>query len=151
MANNEANTKIKVLIVDESEIVRIYLRDIFWINGFENYCELMSATNLNDAEAIVADPKTRPDVIFLALSLRKKVDGHTHIDPKNSFAFVRSIKSDPALQHIKVFIISSLLKEQFEKDIAESKVDKYISKDQNLPKDMIPIIKSFTGAMQPTA
>jgi DNA-binding NarL/FixJ family response regulator len=141
--------KIKVLIADGSELIRIYFQDIFWINGFESCCELSSASDLDETEAIVADPKTTPDVIFLGLSLRKNVDGRAVTDPKYSFEFAHRLKSDPVLKRIKIFIFSSHMEKQFEQDAADSKVDKYIYKDQNLPKDLVAIISSFTGSCEP--
>jgi len=143
--------KIKVLIADGSELIRIYFRDIFWINGFENCCELSTASDLDETEAMVADPKTAPDVIFLGLSLHKKIDGRILTDPKYSFEFARRIKSDPTLHTIKVFIFSSHMEKQFEQDAVDAKADRYIYKDQNLPKDLVAIISSFTGTCQPTS
>jgi CheY-like chemotaxis protein len=142
--------KIKVLIADGSELVRIYFRDIFWINGFENCCDLSVAADLDETEAIVKDPATRPDVIFLGLSLRKKIDGRTFIDPKYSFEFAHRIKTDPELRHIKIFVFSSHMEKQFERDAKNAQVDQYVYKNQNLPKDIVAIIDSFTEPCKPT-
>jgi CheY-like chemotaxis protein len=136
--------KVKVLIADGSEFIRIYFRDVFWINGFEDCCELSTTADLDATEAMVADPEKRPDVIFLGLSLRKKVDGRFVTDPRYSFEFARRIKSDPALRHIKVFVFSSHMEKRFERDAKDANVDKYIYKNQNLPKDLVALIASFT-------
>jgi CheY-like chemotaxis protein len=143
--------KIKVLIADGSELIRIYFADIFWINGFENQCELHMACDFEAVESIVADPETRPDVIFLGLSLPKKVAGRIVTDPEYSFEFTHRIKSDPQLRNIKIFIISSHAEKRFEREAEKAKVDRYIYKNQSMPSDIAEVVRGMVEAYQSAA
>lgn len=145
-----ANAKPKVLLVDDDEIIQIYFHDIFWIYGFEKRCELLSATNLDDAERMVTDPASRPDIIFLDLALPKKVGERTLIDPKYSFEFLQRIKKDPNLASIKVMIFSGHTEKEFVDEATAAGADGYIHKEQSLPKDLIAAINSAIDGVKKT-
>jgi CheY-like chemotaxis protein len=142
-----ANAKLKILLVDDDEIVGIYFHDIFWIYGFEDRLELAIATNLDDAERIVADATKRPDVIFLDLALPKKVGERTIIDPKYSFDFVERVKHDPKLASVKVMIFSGHSEKEYVDEAKARGADGYIHKEQSLPKDLIATIKAMYVAV----
>lgn len=142
------NTKLKILLVDDDEIIRIYFHDIFWIYGFENRCELTIANNLDEAEKIVADASTRPDVIFLDLALPKKVEERTLIEPKYSFEFLEKIKHDPKTKHIKVMIFSGHAEKEYMDEAQAKGADGYIHKEQSLPKDLVAMINKVIDGMQ---
>jgi len=140
---NESRTKI--LLVDDDEIIRIYFHDIFWIYGFESRCDLTMAVNLDEAEKIVADPETRPDIIFLDLTLPKKVGERTLIDPEYSFEFLERIKADPATKGIKVMIFSGHAEKEFQEEAKAKGADGYVHKEQSLPKDLVDVINKVLG------
>ncbi len=142
------NAKLKVLLVDDDEIIRIYFHDIFWIYGFESRCDLAIAANLDDADRIVMDPATRPDVIFLDLALPKKVGERTLIDPKYSFEFLEKIKKDPELHKIKVMIFSGHSEKEYVDEAKARGADGYIHKEQSLPKDLIATINSVINGIK---
>jgi len=137
--------KLKVLLVDDDEIIRIYFHDIFWIHGFEKDCELTITEDLDQAEAVMADPAKRPDIIFLDLGLPKKVDGRTIIDPKYSFEFTRKIKEDPSLAHIKIFIFSGHSEAEFREEAKTVHADGYIDKGENLVTDIVRMIAGLVA------
>ena len=61
---SEDTKKIKILIVDSDEMMRIYFRDIFWIHGRSGQYEVVMASTIEEAEKLVFDINTRPDTIF---------------------------------------------------------------------------------------
>ncbi|HVN26076.1 MAG TPA: response regulator [Candidatus Paceibacterota bacterium] len=137
--------KTRILLVDDDEIIRIYFHDVFWIYGFERTCDLAVAQNLDDAEKAVADPASRPDVVFLDLAIPKKVEDRTIIDPENSFAFLERIKRDPATKDIKVLIFSGHSEKEFQEEAEAKGADGYIHKEQTMPKDLVEIINNVVG------
>jgi len=137
--------KPKILLVDDDEIIRIYFHDIFWIYGFENRCELAIATNLDDAEKIVADPTTRPTVVFLDLALPKKMGERTVIDPNDSFAFLERIKHDPETKGVKVMIFSGHSEKEYMDEAKAKGADGYVHKEQSLPKDLVATLNTVIG------
>ena len=137
-----ANAKYKILLVDDDEIIRIYFHDIFWIYGFEKKCELLSSNNLDEAERMVTDAATQPDIIFLDLSLPKKVGERTLIEPKYSFEFLDRVKKDPKLATTKVFIFTGHAEKEYMDEAKAHGADGYIHKEQTLPKDLIATINA---------
>jgi CheY-like chemotaxis protein len=135
-----ADKKTKVLIVDDDEVIRIYFHDIFWIYGFEDRCELSVAADLDAAERTVVDPASRPSIVFLDLSLPKKVGGRTVIDPRYSFDFVKRIKADPLMSETRVVMLSDHAEKEFEAEAKEAGVDIYLRKGENLPKDIVELV-----------
>ena len=141
--------KVKVLICERKDLIRIYLQDLFWMNGFEKSCDLSIVSNLDEADVVVANPETRPDVIFLGLSSsRKKIEERKAADLKYSAEFVRHIKADPDLQRIKVIMFSTQEEEELEKSAKGSDVEKYIYHAKNLPKDLVVVINDLIKEIQ---
>lgn len=141
-----SSRKLKVLLVDSDEIIRIYFHDIFWINGFEHRCELSVAADFETAERVIADPATRPDVMFLDLTLPKKVGDRTLVDPKYSFDLLQRVKGDPATKDIKVIIFSSHTEREFRDEAMAKGADQYLLKEQSLPKDLVAAVNRALGA-----
>ena len=146
--DQEQKRKIRVLICHENEVIRIYLRDIFWVNGFESCCEILDAPDLDEAERIANSAETRPDIIFLGTQLKKSIEGRTSIDPANSFAFAHRLRTDPAFGHIQILIFSTKAAKQLEEDINNADVDKYIYNEQTLPADLVVTITGLIKEAQ---
>jgi DNA-binding NarL/FixJ family response regulator len=138
-----ADKKTKVLLVDDDQIIRIYFHDVFWINGFENRCELYLASDLEAAERVIGNPETRPDIIFLDLVLPKKVDGRTISDPKNSFEFLKKIKADHLMAKTSVIIFSGESDKKLEKEAKKYGADGYLRKEASLAKDIVSLTNNL--------
>jgi CheY-like chemotaxis protein len=144
-----AHEKAKILLVDDEEIIRIYFHDIFWIYGFERRGDLTVVSNLAEAEKIVANPETRPDVIFLDLTIPQKIGERTVVDPEFSFAFLERIKKDPATKDVKVMIFSGHPEKEFQDEAQAKGADGFIHKEQSLPKDIVDVINKVLGGTVP--
>jgi len=113
-------TRRRVLIVDDSEIVARLLREELEAKGFE----IQYAPDAEKATSIILKRQTRPDLILLDINM-PKVDGGQ---------FCRFVKKNEMFRSIKVIFCSGEDKEKMKKLVAECGADGFISKDEFLGK-----------------
>lgn len=134
--------KIKILLVDDDEMIRILFRDIFWLHADADKYEVRSVDRVRKAEELLKDPLTRPDIIFLDLSLPYDNDESAKTTTDKSFYLLEKIKTDPELRTIKVFIFSGYDDPAYQARASELKADAYLVKSRNLPKDIIATVEN---------
>lgn len=140
--------KIKILLIDDDEIIRIYFQDVFWIYGLDKKFELNIVNDIKEGEKIINDPKTKPDIVFLDLVMPIKENGRTVVSPESSFAMLKKIKTDPNLQKIKVIIFSGHSEKSFIDKAKELGAEDYIIKGENMPKEMAEYIEKIAKDYQ---
>ncbi len=135
--------KTKVLLVDDSEIVRMYIKDIFWLHGLENKFELTITAGINEAEKVIMNPKKKPSLVLLDLSM-PMIDGNksTRTD-ETGFELLKKIKGNPKLKNTVVIIFSGFTESKYRKKAKELGADEYLVKDDHLPQDMVAVIERF--------
>lgn len=132
--------KFKLLIVDDNEMIRMYLRDIFWVHGLEPRLDITTVDNIEEAfEKASADPA--PDLIILDLSLPLKF-GERPVT-EGGFVLLEKLKEANKLEKIKVIIFSGLTEIRFRQRASDLGAQKYLVKDENLPKDIVDYIESL--------
>lgn len=137
------NKKIKILLVDDDELIRICFRDIFWIHGLETDYDVLIASGVEEAEKFIwGDRTTKPDIIFLDLIMPRHCNGrestwHTGID------LLKKIKEDPKTKDIKVVVYTAIDDDDVKKQVAEFGIESYLVKGDNLPKDLIDLLKKL--------
>ena len=135
----ETKQKIKILLIDGNEMMRIYFRDIFWIHGCSDRYEIAMASSLKEAEKILMEKKTRPNTIFLDLMMRVKEEEDNSPDGqiKRTLSFIEKIKSNKDLSDIKIIIHSSHREESLKEEVYKLGVDGYLIKGELMPKEII--------------
>ena len=130
--------KIKILLIDSDEMVRIYFRDVFWIHGRSDTYEITMVSSLEEAEKKIADKETRPDTIFLDV-MTVFPGEHNSSDEKikKTLSFIKKIKKDKDLSSIKMIIFSNINKESIKDEISKLGVDGFLTKGELMPKDII--------------
>jgi CheY-like chemotaxis protein len=113
-------TRRKVLIVDDSEIVAKLLADELAVKGFE----VQWAPDAEKAATIILRRQTRPDLILLDVNM-PKVDGGQ---------FCRFVKKNEMFQSIKVIFCSGEDRAKVERLVTECGADGFIPKDELLGK-----------------
>lgn len=113
-------TRRKVLIVDDSEIVAKLLADELAEKGFE----VQWAADAERAATIILRRQTRPDLILLDVNM-PKVDGGQ---------FCRFVKKNEMFQSIKVIFCSGEDRAKVERLVTECGADGFIPKDELLGK-----------------
>lgn len=139
---NESN-KIKILLVDDDEMVRIYFRDIFWIHGLEYKYELSTVENIKKAEGLINDPQTRPQIVFLDLVMPMEYQGKIITTPEAGFTLLKKIKSDPQLKNIIVIVFSGHEDEKLQKQAKDLGAETYLIKGDNLPKELVEFVEKI--------
>ncbi|MEK9154754.1 MAG: response regulator [Patescibacteria group bacterium] len=141
----DPSNKIKILLVDDDEMIRIYFRDIFWIHGLDNKYDLTTVESPQKAEAIISDPKTRPHIIFTDLVMPAEKDGRIITSPEAGLNFLKKIKTDPELKDVKVIVFSGHSEDTLKKQVKELGAENYMIKSDNLPKDLIEYVEKMIG------
>lgn len=130
--------KIKILLVDDDEMMRIYFRDIFWIHGRNDKYEVTMASSLEEALGVVMNKDTKPDTIFLDIMMPIK-GGKNSPDEQisRSLSFIEKVKGNKDITPTKIIIYSSQ-KEKFIKDeVYKLGADGYLVKGELMPKEII--------------
>ena len=142
--NNE--NKIKVLLIDDDEMIRIYFQDIFWIHGLDNKYELAVINNIKKAEDIINNPSTKPDIIFMDLVMPIEKDGRIITTPEAGLSLLKKIKDDEQLKKIKVIIFSGHDEESVKNQVKKLGAENYLIKGSNLPKELIEFIDKIASS-----
>lgn len=137
--------KIKILLIENDELMRIFFRDIFWIHGSGKNYELSISSSLKDGLEKIRDSK--PDTIFLDVMIPiEGEDNSTKEQISRSINFVEHLKSDKEMKDIKIVIYSSQkdknVKEMFEK----VGIDGYLIKGEMMPKEIIAFTDKINGS-----
>ena len=135
--NNEKN-KIKILLIDDDEMMRIYFRDIFWVHGGKNNYDIEIASSLDEGRKMLDDPDTKPDTIFLDLMLPLKGEKNSPDELLNrTMSFIKEVKDNNSFSCIKIIIYSSQKDKKIEEEVRKLGVDGFLIKGELMPKEII--------------
>lgn len=137
--------KIKVLLVDDDEIIRIYFQDIFWIHGLNNKYELTVVDDIKKAEDIINNSLIRPNIIFMDLVMPIEKDGRIVTTPEAGLSLLKKIKSDKQLKKIKVVVFSGHNEESIKNKVKELGAENYLIKGSNLPRELVEFIDKIAS------
>lgn len=135
--------KTKILLVDDSEIIRIFFHDIFWIHGLEENYDLQIVDNIEAAKKIINDPEKKPDIIFSDLVMTIIKDGKKIATSEAGLSLLKEIKSNPATKNIKVIIFSGYNDKETRDQALEAGADMYLAKEEHLPQDLIKVLEGL--------
>jgi len=135
---NLKTEKIKILLIDDDEMMRIYFRDIFWIHGRSDTYDVDMASSLEEAMSKVLNKETKPDTIFLDIMLPiKSIDDTSDKQIQRSFDFIEKIKNNKDISPTKIIIYSSQKEDIVKKEVEKMGADGYIIKGELMPKEII--------------
>ncbi len=136
--------KTKILLVDDNEIIRIFFRDVFWLHGLDDNFDLKLASGVEEAQKIIQDPSTRPDIIFLDLVMPMKKGETTVTSSEAGFFLLKEIKENPAYKNIKVIIFSSYSDKGSMDQAKKAGADMFLTKEEHLPQDLVRVVEGLT-------
>lgn len=137
------NKKIKILLVDDNDVIRLMFSNIFWLHGLDERYELLTVSHTEEAEVVVTNPATKPDIIFMGLVMPQEKEGKVSVSAETGFRFLERVKKDPALSHIRVIIFSSFGDEDFKERALALGAERYLKKSESVPQDIIETINSL--------
>lgn len=138
---------IKILLVDDDEMMRIYFRDIFWIHGRSSTYDVVMACSIAEAEKIVFDPQTKPDTIFLDVMM--PIAGQSNsVDAQvdRTIHFVEKIKQNKDISPTKIIIYSGQREKAIEEALVKAGADGYLIKGELMPKEIIDFTDKIHGS-----
>ncbi|MFA6177636.1 MAG: response regulator [Candidatus Paceibacterota bacterium] len=130
--------KIKILLIDSDEMMRIYFRDIFWIHGRSDIYEISMASSLEEAEKKITDKDIKPDTVFLDIMMTssgERISGDEQI--RKNLSFIERIKKDKDLSSIKIIIFSNKKEDSIKEEVSKLGVDGFLIKGELMPKEII--------------
>lgn len=133
----------KLLLIDDNEIVRILFSNLFWLHGLDEKYELTVVSHVNEAEEIINNPITRPDIIFTGLVMPFIKDGKKETSPEAGFSLLKKIKNNSETKNIAVIIFSSYAEQNYQDQALALGAKMYLKKSENMPQDLINIISSL--------
>lgn len=121
----------KILIVEDNEKNRRLLRDVLQFHGFE----VIEA--VNGEEGIIMARAEKPDIILMDMQM-PVMDG---------FAAIRTLKSDPTLNQIKIVAVTSFAMTGDREKIIAAGADGYVSKPIDT-RELPAMLKELSAGLQ---
>ena len=136
------DNKVKVLLVDDNEVIRMIFSNIFWLHGLDEQYELATVARIEDARARIDDPTTRPAIVFTGLVMPFEKSGKISPSAEAGFSLISYIKQNPTLNHIRVIVFSGYNDDALKEKSLALGAEQYLKKDENIPQDIISIIRA---------
>ncbi len=132
--------KIKILLVDDENLIRSLFSDAFQVYGGEDKYEIKTLSGVENFEKEVLS--YRPDIILLDLIMPlKNTNGTEQLSEEAGFSLLKELKTNPETKNISVIVFSNL-GDIMAKEKAESfGADAYMVKSETLPEDLIKAIE----------
>jgi len=135
--------KKKLLLIDDNEIIRLMFSNIFWLHGLDDKYKLTTVSSTSEASVFIANPATCPNIIFTGLVMPFEKNGKIETSAEAGFSLIKRIKEDPKTKHIRVVIFSNYNEEEYRTKAFALGAETYLAKGENMPQDLIQIIRSF--------
>lgn len=135
--------KKKILLIDDNEIVRLMFSNIFWLHGLDDQYELTTVGRVEEAYIFIANPSTKPDIIFTGLVMPFVKDGKIETSAEAGFSLLKRIKTDPETSSTRIIIFSGYNEDEYREQALALGAEMYLKKGENLPQDLIQLIRSF--------
>ena len=138
--------KVKILLIDDDEMMRIYFRDIFWIHSRKIQYDVIMASSIKEAEELINDKETRPDSIFLDVLLSTKGGKNTPAyQIARSLEFISKIKKDKEFSKIKIVLYSGHREQAINDSCVRLGIDGCITKGELMPREIIDFTDKLHG------
>lgn len=144
---NTTSNKIKILLIDNDEMMRIFFRDIFWIHGRSDAYDVETALSIEEAEKKITDENTKPDIIFIDINMSTPYGKNSSDDQtQKCLSFVEKIRKNKDLASIKIVIFSSQKEELIKEAFSKLGVKEYLIKGELMPKEIIAFTDKIHGS-----
>lgn len=133
----------KILIIDNDEMMRIFLRDVFWVHGksAQDY-EVDTTKTIVEAREYLKDHAPEcPDIIFLDLATPNASASGRKSEMETAIAFIREIKTkSPCKSKTSVVIFSSYDDPEIREEAKEAGAAHFLVKGEYMPKEIIDFV-----------
>lgn len=128
---------IKIVVIENDEFMKIFLKDVFWIHG-DGRNKIHLFGSFNKAREFLKEPDNKPNLIISGLGLPEEDNGKPLIE--NGFCFFQELKSNPETKDIKIIVFSNFGDKEIEERAIKLGVDRFMVKGEYLPHEIIRII-----------
>lgn len=134
---------MKILLIDDNEIVRLMFSNVFWLHGLDDKYALTTVGSIEEAYVFISNRDTRPDIIFTGLVMPFEKDGRKETSAEAGFSLLKRIKADHETESIRVIVFSGYNEDEYRTQALSLGAEMYLKKGENMPQDLIQIIRSF--------
>lgn len=134
---NTTPKKIKILLIDDDEMMRIFFRDFFWIHGSSEKYDVAISASIEEAEKRIQNGDI-PDTIFMGMMMKIKNGDNSHDSQvKRTLDFIHKVKTDKELGSIKIIIYTSHNEQSMRDAVGKLGTDGYLIKGELMPTEII--------------
>jgi DNA-binding NarL/FixJ family response regulator len=132
-----------ILVVEDDEMFRILLRDMFWIHSTHDcMIEVVTKRSLIEGRAYLNDTQTLPDIIFLGLwLLTPHADGVMTRETIPTLEFIKELKGDERYKHMIIVVYSRFNEIEFKEKAREVGADHYLVKGELTPREIVDFVE----------
>ncbi len=132
--------KIKILLVDDENLIRSLFSDAFQIYGGEDKYEIETLSGVENFREKVNEYK--PNIILLDLIMPlKNTNGTEQLSEEAGFSLLKELKEDSKTKDIAVIVFSNLGDIMAKEKAENLGADAYMVKSETLPDDLIKTIE----------
>lgn len=135
--------KKKILLIDDNEVIRLIFSNVFWLHGLDDKYELTTVSHVEEALSLIGDTETRPDIIFTGLVMPFLKNGKTETSAEAGFSLIKTLKENSETKAIRIVVFSSYDEQEYREQALALGAEMYIKKGENMPDDLIKIIRSL--------
>lgn len=139
----ETKKTVKILLIEENEIVRFYFRDAFWLHSQKNDYDVRFATSIAQARELLGKPEADYNIIFLDLALHGESSSRRTSDPQAGLALVSEIRKMPKWKDTNLIIFSTPANFRFWKKAKQLGASYFLKKDDYLPHHLVDWVENI--------
>jgi len=134
-----------VLVVEDDEMFRILLRDMFWIHS-SHQCmiEVVTRRSLEEAQSYLDSSQVTPDIIFMGFwLLTAHKDGVMTRETIPTLEFIRKLKADNRYAKTTIVVYSRFSEAEFKERAREAGADYYLVKGELTPREIFDFVENL--------
>lgn len=134
-----------ILVVEDDEMFRILLRDMFWIHSTDHsMIEVITRRSLAEARSYIESTQMPLDVIFVGLwLLTPRIGGIMVRDMSPTLEFIKELKSSERYKNSTVVVYSRFGEKEFKEKAKEVGADHYLVKGELSPKEVVDFVETL--------
>ncbi|MCM2339446.1 MAG: response regulator [Burkholderiales bacterium] len=136
--------KIKIILIDDDEIMRALFRNVFWIHGDKDVYDVKIFVSLEDAKKQIDKESFIPDIIFLDIMIPLLQSGDCMEEEiKRSKCFIEKLKSEYKYKNTKIIVYSDQKEKSIKEEVSKLGADGYIIKGNLMPKEIVNFVNKI--------
>jgi len=142
MANEQTGKKVKILFIEDENLLRSLFSELFLIDQEFQY-DILSAMDLRTG--LESAKRDHPDVVILDLVLpydKMVASAKEDLSEKMGMAFLKEMKSNPDFKDVPIIVFSNMSDLEIKREVFTIGASGYMIKSETTPEKFLDIVKS---------